>query len=126
MEHDSSKRVVARPHMPMSERAKIFIPFDPLKGFREALAERERRATAVHMSDLSDEVRGEMSRVVATLEPGDTVCVSHYVDGHYETVVGPLTKVDVTAGVMYVAGLPLELSAVRSVERVEEQGGAVS
>ena len=30
--------------MPLEERAKIFIPFDPLKGFREALAEREREA----------------------------------------------------------------------------------
>ena len=30
--------------MPLEERAKIFKPFDPLKGFREALAERERLA----------------------------------------------------------------------------------
>lgn len=112
--------------MPMSERAKIFMPFDALKGYREALAERERRATAVPMSELSDERRSEMSRVVAGLEPGETVCVSHYVDGRYETVVGPLSKVDVTAGVMHVAGLPLELSAVRAVDRVEEQGDDVS
>ena len=27
--------------MPMSERAKIFIPFDPLKGFTEALRAKE-------------------------------------------------------------------------------------
>jgi len=33
--------VVARPHMPMSERAKIFIPFDPLPGYRQLLRERE-------------------------------------------------------------------------------------
>lgn len=34
------------PRMPMSERAKIFTPFDPLKGFREALREQERMAEA--------------------------------------------------------------------------------
>ena len=33
-----------RQRMPLEERAKIFKPFDPLKGFREALAERERQA----------------------------------------------------------------------------------
>lgn len=33
-----------RSKMPISERAKIFMPFEPLKGFREALAEREERA----------------------------------------------------------------------------------
>ena len=30
------------PRMPMDERAKIFSPFDPLKGFREELRRRER------------------------------------------------------------------------------------
>ena len=30
--------------MALEERAKIFKPFDPLKGFREALEERERIA----------------------------------------------------------------------------------
>ena len=29
------------PRMPMSERAKIFSPFDPLKGFREELRRRK-------------------------------------------------------------------------------------
>ena len=29
------------PRMPLSERAKIFMPFDALKGFREAIEERE-------------------------------------------------------------------------------------
>lgn len=30
------------PRMPLDERAKIFSPFDPLKGFREELRRRER------------------------------------------------------------------------------------
>lgn len=29
--------------MSLADRAKIFIPFDPLKGFREALVEQERK-----------------------------------------------------------------------------------
>lgn len=33
-----------RPRMPLSQRAKIFIPFDPLKGYQEALREKEREA----------------------------------------------------------------------------------
>ena len=34
--------------MPLSQRAKIFIPFDPLKGYQEALREKEREAEAAH------------------------------------------------------------------------------
>ena len=40
----ASEHTGERPRMPLEERAKIFKPFDPLKGFREALAERERQA----------------------------------------------------------------------------------
>ena len=29
------------PRMPLADRAKIFMPFDPLKGFREELRRRE-------------------------------------------------------------------------------------
>lgn len=32
------------PRMPLEERAKIFMPFDPLKGFRAELRRREARA----------------------------------------------------------------------------------
>ena len=35
-----------RPRMPLSQRAKIFIPFDPLKGYQEALRAKEREAEA--------------------------------------------------------------------------------
>ncbi|MBQ9042776.1 MAG: hypothetical protein IJ111_08170 [Eggerthellaceae bacterium] len=37
-----------RPRMPLSQRAKIFIPFDPLKGYQEALREKEREAEQRH------------------------------------------------------------------------------
>lgn len=34
----------SRPRMSLEDRAKIFIPFNPLTGFTEALREREQRA----------------------------------------------------------------------------------
>ena len=45
-----------RPRMSLSQRAKIFIPFDPLKGYQEALRAKEREAEArmnqrVHIDD---------------------------------------------------------------------------
>ena len=35
-------REEARPRMSLRDRAKIFVPFDPLHGFQEALREKER------------------------------------------------------------------------------------
>lgn len=43
-----SAPVLPRPRMPLSQRAKIFIPFDPLKGYREALREKELEAELRH------------------------------------------------------------------------------
>ena len=43
---DAEPPVLPRPRMPLSQRAKIFIPFDPLKGYQEALRAKEREAEA--------------------------------------------------------------------------------
>ena len=46
-----------RPKMSLEDRAKIFIPFNPLTGFTEALRERERRVreSIVDFHPLEDE-----------------------------------------------------------------------
>lgn len=46
MMRDAEAPLLPRPRMPRSQRAKIFIPFDPLKGYQEALREKEREAEA--------------------------------------------------------------------------------
>ena len=45
---DAESPVLPRPRMPLSQRAKIFIPFDPLHGFQAALRQKEREAEASH------------------------------------------------------------------------------
>jgi len=44
--HDAEPPTLPRPRMPLAQRAKIFIPFDPLKGYQEALRAKEREAEA--------------------------------------------------------------------------------
>lgn len=50
--------------MPLEDRAKIFVPFDPLKGFREELRKREAEAEARfgrvgEQLDVPDPIRDE-------------------------------------------------------------------
>lgn len=40
-----------RPRMSLEDRAKIFVPFDPLAGFREALRDKEREAEARNLEE---------------------------------------------------------------------------
>lgn len=44
-------RTGRHPRMPLSERAKIFVPFDPLRGFDEALRAKEREVEAEALDD---------------------------------------------------------------------------
>ncbi|MDO4400146.1 MAG: hypothetical protein Q4D27_04250 [Coriobacteriia bacterium] len=43
---------IGRPRMTPAERAKIFMPFNPLKGFQEALREKEAEAEARSATDV--------------------------------------------------------------------------
>lgn len=43
---DAEPPALPRPRMPLAQRAKTFIPFDPLKGYQEALRQKEREAEA--------------------------------------------------------------------------------
>ena len=45
--------MLPRPRMPLAQRAKIFIPFDPLKGYQDALRAKEREAEAAHDERIS-------------------------------------------------------------------------
>ena len=49
----ASQMHYGHPRMSRANRAKIFMPFDALKGLREALAEREREAQS-HIIDFDD------------------------------------------------------------------------
>ena len=48
--NDAEPPILPRPRMPLIQRAKIFIPFDPLKGYQEALRAKEQEAEAAHNS----------------------------------------------------------------------------
>lgn len=45
---DAQPPTLPRPRMPLAQRAKIFIPFDPLKGYQDALREKELEAEEAH------------------------------------------------------------------------------
>ena len=104
--------------MPVSERAKIFIPFEPLRGFRQALRERERAQLVQPRADLTENQMEELSREMAALAPGDMARVTHYVDDHYEETVGCVTKVSASDSLLHLVGRPLRFDAIRELERL--------
>ena len=80
------------PKMDRAERAKQFIPFDALKGFREALAEKER--ITIPRKELSKDWEAELDEKLHRVQRMDLVTAEYYQDGEYVQVTGTVAAVD--------------------------------
>ena len=80
--------------MPINDedRARIFMPFDGLKGFREAIAEKER--IVVPKKELTKDSIEELSYKLNALEKGMMVSIVFYSNDEYVKTEGIITKKD--------------------------------
>ncbi|MBR4465063.1 YolD-like family protein [bacterium] len=78
------------------ERAKLFAPFDAMKGLKEALRDREERHARVARHEISDEQAEENSRAILKLERGMLVEVYCHHAFHDVVIRGAVTELDLT------------------------------
>ena len=74
------------------DRAKQFLPFDALKGFKEALHEKEK--IFIEKKELSEEAQEELSRIINSLELGDKIKIVHYKNKQYKIDFGEIKYID--------------------------------
>lgn len=72
-----------REKMPLSLRAKQFLPFDAVKGFRQALKAKEYEVEAVSRGKLSEDEAKTISTLLAGLQGNEEVEAKYYKGGHY-------------------------------------------
>lgn len=77
--------------MNRTDRAKQFIPFDALKGFREAILEKEK--IIVPKRELSEDLKEELDRIFAQISIGDIITVTFYNGEQYETITGSISNI---------------------------------
>ena len=82
--------------MTRAERAKIFAPFDAMKGLQEALRDREERHLRVERHEISDEQAERNSRILIKLRRGMKVEIGCYCAFHDVTKRGRITDVNCT------------------------------
>lgn len=80
--------------IPRNERAKQFMPFDAMKGLKEALEDRLERHTRVEKQDILEDKAEEISEVLMKLERGMVVSVTYYKAFHYKEAEGEVIKID--------------------------------
>lgn len=79
--------------MPVSERAKQFMPFAALKGLPEALQKMER--IIVPKIELSEEMIAEIDYKIQQIRTGDIITITHFSEGEYLKTTGMVSKIDI-------------------------------
>lgn len=98
-------------------RAKQFVPFDALKGFREALLEKER--ILVPKIELSEEMMEELDRTLHSLSPGKMVSVVYFHNDEYIKITGIFVKVCESSRTMQVVNTKIPLEDIREIVYVD-------
>lgn len=74
----------------MSDRARQFLPFDALKGFKEAIKERQK--IKVDKPELSEEMALELSYKLNQVKKGMIVKIVHYDNNEYIETFGMVSE----------------------------------
>ena len=69
-----------RAKMPVSQRAKQFMPFDAVSGLRQALRKKEHEMGLISRKELSLETREDINETLSMIGRGDTVAISYFAE----------------------------------------------
>lgn len=102
-----------------AERAKIFMPFDALKGFKEALKEKER--IIVDKIELSYEEKDRLISKLDALKKGMMVKIVHYSNKEYVEIKGIVSRISVESKIVTIVQEKINVENIKSIEFLDEQ-----
>ena len=104
--------------MDQSNRAKQFMPFDALKGFQEALREKEK--IIVPKRELSEEQKQELDYQLQQIQKMDVVTVEYFQTGEYVQVTGVVTRIDMNAKVIVIVNIRIAFEDIVSMQKKQD------
>lgn len=99
-----------------TDRAKIFMPFSALKGFEEALREKEK--IIVKRRELSDEEIEILNQKMTQLQKGQMIKIVYYDHGEYIEKQGLVSFIDKVLGNLTVVNENIKFEDISSLEIV--------
>ena len=100
--------------MDKANRAKQFMPFDALTGFREAIKEKER--IRVQKRELSEEEKEELDYNLKQIKKLDMIKVEYYDNEEYVRITGVVTNIDETNRVLKVVDTRISIDDISSLQ----------
>ncbi|MBQ8597126.1 MAG: YolD-like family protein [Lachnospiraceae bacterium] len=103
--------------MDRAERAKQFMPFAALKGYEDALREKER--IVVPKVELSEEMKDELDRIMHQIGKNDMIKVVYFHEDEYLQMTGMVSRLDADARILKVVNTKIKFEDILSVEIVK-------
>lgn len=103
--------------MPVSDRAKQFMPFAALSGLSAALEAKEREIVA--RRELSEDAAAELDITLRHMQRGCKVCVTYYRNGQYQKITGVLRALDPAHGMICVDDVRIAFCDLFCVEETD-------
>ncbi len=103
--------------MDKANRAKQFMPFDALTGFREALRDKERIRVAKR--ELSEEQKDELNYKLQQIKKLDMVIVEYYDNEEYIQLTGIVTKIDVNNRMLKIVDTSIDIDNIYDLQVCE-------
>lgn len=108
-----------RPKMSPADRAKQFMPFDAVKGLREALAAKEAELLYVEKNALTEETEETLNSVLNGLRAGDTVRITYYADHGYRTVTDTVRKIIPNRNLLQLSQAEISFADISEICKAE-------
>ena len=93
-----------RQKMPIEKRAKIFLPFDALEGFRDLLKSKVEEKKKVEKRILSQDMIDIINDTLSNLKKGMLIKVTYYNENDrvYEVKTGVFTKMNINERIIMI------------------------
>lgn len=95
-------------------RAKQFLPFDALEGFRKALAEKEEEYDV--RKEFTEESFEELESQFNRLEKGSKTIVKYYKNKKYKEVYGTVTNIDYIKRKIQINGENINVCDIEKID----------
>ena len=100
-----------------SDRARQFMPFDALKGYKEAIKEKQK--VIVEKKELSEDDAIMLSRKLNEIKKGDMIKVIYYLDSQYICIEGMLSKINIDERYLMIVKTKIPFIDIKSLDILE-------
>ena len=99
------------------DRAKQFLPFEALKGFKEAIKMIENKGDT--KKELSEDNKNDINNILKKLDKGNKVKVKYYYLTEYIEVISNFLKIDEINKVLYLKDTKINIEDIISINIIK-------